>query len=85
VRKSEKFSVSLPWEDYQDMETSRKTAGLSRSAFVLEAIHRWKEARKKERLIETYEAGYRRIPEDPALSDALAHSAVDAFPEEEWK
>ena len=85
MRKSEKFSVSLPWEDYQDMESSRKAAGHSRSAFVLEAIRRWKEARKKERLIETYEAGYRRIPEDPALAEAQARPAVDALPEEEWK
>jgi hypothetical protein len=85
MRKFQKFSVSIPWKDFQDMEVSRKIAEASRSAYVLEALRRLKKIMEKERLIEAYESGYRRIPEDPALADALARSAGEALPQEDWK
>lgn len=49
---------------------------------VAEALHRLKKIAEKERRVEAYEAGYRRIPEDPALAEALAWPTPGACPGE---
>jgi hypothetical protein len=84
VRKSAKFAVSIPWEEFLELETIRRKAGLSRSGFLLTTFRAWKEAREKERLVKSYENGYRRTPEDPAFAEALASSAADTLPDEDW-
>jgi len=35
MRKSAKFAVSIPWEEFKDLEAIRRKAGLSRSGFLL--------------------------------------------------
>jgi len=84
MRNSVKFSVSIPMKAYHEMEAIRKKAGLTRSAFFLGTYLAWKESRRKESAIKSYIAGYRDIPEDPALAEDLARAAAEILPPEDW-
>jgi metal-responsive CopG/Arc/MetJ family transcriptional regulator len=84
MRKSIKFTVSIPWKEYEEMESVRKKAGVTRSAFILETLSAWKAARRRESAIRSYIAGYRGTPEDPALAEALALAAAEILPAEDW-
>lgn len=66
------------------MEAVRKKAGLTRSAFILEALRAWKEAREQASLIKKYREGYRLRPEGAALAEALAQTSADALTGEDW-
>jgi hypothetical protein len=84
MRKSAKFAVSIPWKEFLELETIRRKAGLSRSGFLLATFRAWKEAREKERLVRNYVNGYRQKPEDSAFAEAIAATAADALPDEDW-
>jgi hypothetical protein len=84
MRKSAKFAVSIPWEEFVELEALRKKAGLSRSGFLLSAFRFWKEAHERERLLRAYENGYRQKPEDASVAGAMADTAADSLPEEDW-
>jgi len=84
MRNSVKFTVSIPWKEYDEMEAVRKKAGVTRSAFILETLSAWKNARRRENAIRQYVAGYRETPEDPALAEALARAAAEILPAEDW-
>jgi hypothetical protein len=84
VRKSAKFAVSIPWEEFKELEAIRKKAGLSRSGFLLATFRAWKEARKKERLVREYENAYRQKPEDVSLAEAMASTSAESLSEEDW-
>jgi len=84
MRKSAKFAVSIPWEEFKELETIRRKAGLSRSGFLLATFRAWKEAREKERLVREYENGYRQKPEDASIAEAMAATSAEAMPEEDW-
>jgi hypothetical protein len=85
MRNSVKFTVSIPMKEYDEMEAVRKKAGMNRSAFFLGTFRAWKDARRRESAIKSYVAGYRDVPEDPALAEALAQAAAEILPSEEWK
>lgn len=84
MRKSAKFAVSIPWEEFKELEAIRKKAGLSRSGFLLATFRAWKEARKKERLVREYENAYRQKPEDVSLAEAMASTSAESLSEEDW-
>jgi hypothetical protein len=84
MRKSAKFAVSLPWEDFKELEAIRRKAGLSRSGFLLGTFRAWKEARERERLVRDYENGYRRKPEGVSIAKAMAATSAESLPEEDW-
>jgi hypothetical protein len=84
MRNSSKFAVSLPCREFLDMEAVRKKAGLSRSAFILEALRAWKDSRERAALVKRYQEGYRLRPEAAALAEALAQSSADILGAEEW-
>jgi len=84
MKNSVKFTVSIPWKEYDEMEAVRKKAGVTRSAFILETLSEWKDARRRENAVKSYVAGYRGTPEDPALAEALAQAAAEILPAEDW-
>jgi hypothetical protein len=84
VRKSTKFAVSIPWEEFKELEAVRRKAGLSRSGFILSTFRAWKEARERERLVREYENGYRRKPEDASITEAMAATSAESMSEEDW-
>lgn len=84
MRKSAKFAVSIPWEEFVELEAIRKKSGQSRSGFLLSAFRFWKEARERERRVRIYENGYRQKPEDASVAEAMADTAAASLPEEDW-
>jgi hypothetical protein len=82
--KTVKFAVSISAEEFEAMEMIRKKSGLTRSALVREALRAWREARRKDAAAKAYVAGYRRLPEDPALAESLVSMASDALSKEDW-
>jgi len=81
---SVKFAISLPAEEFRNLESYRKKTGLSRSRFILEALRLWKKAKKTERLIRTYEDGYKRMPENAARAEAWEKASLEIFSNEDW-
>lgn len=84
MRKSAKFAVSIPWEDFKELEAIRRKAGLSRSGFLLATFRAWKAARERARLVRDYENAYRQKPEDASLAEAMARTSAESIPEEDW-
>jgi len=84
MRKSVKFAVSIPGEEFRELEAIRRKAGLSRSGFLLATFRAWKAARQKEKLLRKYEDGYRQKPEDASLAEAVAGTSAESMPEEDW-
>ncbi len=84
MRKSAKFAVSIPWEDFKELEVIRRKAGLSRSGFLLATFRAWREARERDRLVSDYENAYRLKPEDVSTAEAMAATSAESLPEEDW-
>jgi len=84
MRKSAKFAVSIPWEEFKELEAIRRKAGLSRSGFLLATFRAWKEARERTRLVKDYENGYRQKPEDASIAEAMAGTSAESMSEEDW-
>lgn len=60
-----KVAVSLPKEQFRQVEELRKELGISRSALIAQAIGQYFEARQKEEDIRRYIQAYLRYPETP--------------------
>jgi metal-responsive CopG/Arc/MetJ family transcriptional regulator len=84
MAKAIKFPVSIPGNEFKELETLRKKKGLSRSEFIREAINLWKEQRQKKKLVKIYEEGYKRIPENLSAIEAWEKASLSAFTLEEW-
>lgn len=84
MRKAVKFAVSIPWEEFKELEAIRRKAGLSRSGFLLSTFRAWREARERERLVREYENGYRQEPENASIAEAMAGTSAESIPEEDW-
>jgi metal-responsive CopG/Arc/MetJ family transcriptional regulator len=79
-----KFAISIPNEDFKELEAYRKKNRMSRSRLVREAISLWKKSREMEKLIKNYEDGYRRVPENPQEIRAWEKASLASFSQEEW-
>lgn len=83
--KTIKFAVSIPDEDYRDIERIRKREKVSRSGVVVEAIRFLKKFREREELVRQYEEGYRKKPEKLSEIKGWERISLEAFSEGEWK
>ena len=81
---SVKFAISLPDEDFREIEVLRKQWGMGRSQFLLQAVRFWNKAREREQLVREYEEGYRRVPENLPEVEAWERASATAFGEGEW-
>jgi metal-responsive CopG/Arc/MetJ family transcriptional regulator len=79
-----KFAVSIPNNEFKELETLRKKKGLTRSEFIRETIRLWKGEREKKKLIKIYEEGYRRVPENLTVIEAWEKASLSTFTSEEW-
>lgn len=82
--KSVKFAVSIPGDEFKELESIRKRKGLNRSEFIRETLRVWKEEREKRKLVKAYEEGYKRIPEDLTNAEAWEKASLSSFSNEEW-
>ena len=81
---SVKFAVSMPDKEYEEMESWRKKKGISRSKFIREVIQLWKETKDRERLIRTYEEGYKKLPENTENVEAWEKASQSVFSRSDW-
>lgn len=85
MRKTQKFAISLPKEDFEKIEKIRKRLGFERSALIDKAIRFWLKNLEQEELIRRYEEGYKKQPEDIVEIIAMENAAIEAFKEEGLK
>ncbi|HBO84166.1 MAG: hypothetical protein A2073_04220 [Deltaproteobacteria bacterium GWC2_42_11] len=83
--KAVKFAVSIPEENYRELEAMRKKEGLSRSGIVAEAIRLLKEFTEKEKLVRQYEEGYRKKPEKITEIKTWERVSAETFSKGEWQ
>jgi len=80
-----KIAISLPREDYVEIEKLCKKTGLGRSALIDQAIRFWLEQKNVEKMIRKYEAGYKKSPEIVANLKAFEKSQLEVFDsKEDW-
>jgi len=84
MSKSIKFAVSIPGDEFKDLEILRKKKGLTRSAFIRNAIRLWKERREIQKLAKLYVDGYKKIPENLIEIEALEKASLGALSLEKW-
>jgi len=84
MNKSIKFAVSIPDDEFEELEALRKKKGLTRSEFIRVAVRLWKEKREKEKLVKLYIAGYKKIPEHLTNIKAFEKASFSALSDEEW-
>lgn len=82
MRNTLKIAISLPKEDFCQLERIRKKLGLGRSGIIDKAIRFWLGHRKQEELIKRYQEGYKKKPESIQEIEALEKASAEAFKEE---
>lgn len=84
MNRSVKFAISIPSNEFKELEAIRKKKGMSRSKIILEAIKLWKEEKERERLVKIYKEGYKRFPENLMNIEAWEKASLSTFSHEEW-
>jgi len=82
--KAIKFAVSMPEEEFKEIEAIRIKERLSRSKVILEAVELWKKSRMMEKQIREYEEGYRNMPETPQEIKGWENASLVTFSDEGW-
>lgn len=60
-----KLAISLPAEDFREMESLRRKLKTTRSAVVRQALRTYFQARRRQAMVAQYVEGYRKFPEKP--------------------
>ncbi|HED03273.1 MAG TPA: ribbon-helix-helix protein, CopG family [Candidatus Fraserbacteria bacterium] len=79
-----KIEVSLPQEEFRQIERLRRELKLSRSALITQAIRQLLEERQRKDNIQRYITGYRDHPETPEEYAGFQEMAQRAFSQEPW-
>ena len=79
-----KVAISMPSDDLSRIEKVRRQLKLSRSKFMLVAVHHWFDAPKKQSLIDQYIHGYEMMPEDSTVNKALETIQSQLLAKEDW-
>lgn len=83
MRNTLKIAISLPKEDFYNLEHIRKKLGFSRSTIIDKAIRFWLDYREKEESIKRYREGYKKKPESIQEIEAFEQASAEAFKEED--
>ncbi|MCD4748407.1 MAG: hypothetical protein K8R59_03445 [Thermoanaerobaculales bacterium] len=79
-----KIATSVPAEQFQALEETRKRLGLKRSTAVQDALALWLVAKESGESIATYLRGYLDQPEDAGEAAGFVATWVDGLDGEEW-
>lgn len=85
ARSAVKLAISLPPEEFREMESIRRKFKTSRSAVVRQALRTYFQARRQQALVRQYVEGYRNYPEALEELAGFAQAQLDAFPVERRK
>lgn len=84
MRRAVKIAISVPEDEFEDMESFRKSEGVSRSRFIRETFRFWRDAKKRENLARIYVDGYGRRPEQIREVEVWEKASLDIVSEGEW-
>lgn len=82
MRNTLKIAISLPKEDFYKIEKIRKKLGFGRSNIIDKAIRFWLGRMEQAELVESYQLGYKKKPENIQEIKAMEKASAEAFKEE---
>lgn len=80
-----KTGISLPKEEYQQLEKIRRKMRLSRSALFEKALSFWLKSLREQGKIKQYIEGYKKYPESVTEIKAMEKASAEAFSAEGLK
>ena len=83
--KTVKVAISLPLEEYRQVEKARKKLQISRSAVISEALKCWIARGYEQEKIRAYVEGYQRTPETDSEQKPFESLTTEVLAAEEWK
>jgi metal-responsive CopG/Arc/MetJ family transcriptional regulator len=78
-----KLALSLPPEDFREMENLRRKLKTTRSAVIRQALQTYFQARRQRAMVARYEKGYRKFPETSEELAGFAQAELEAMEAEE--
>ncbi len=78
-----KLAISLPPEDFREMESLRRKLKTTRSAVVRQALRTYFQARRHQAMVAQYMEGYRKFPETPEELAGFAQAQLEVMATEE--
>jgi len=78
-----KLAISLPPEDFREMESHRRKLKTTRSAVVRQALRTYFQARRHQAMVAQYVEGYRKFPETPEELAGFAEAQLEVTATEE--
>ena len=82
-RSAVKLAISLPPQDFREVEILRRKFKTSRSAVIRQALRTYFQARRQRALVRQYVEGYRKHPETPEELAGFEQAQLDALAEGE--
>lgn len=82
--KAVKQAITIPQEEYREVEGIRRRLNTSRSAVILRALESWLAARRELELDRKYRKAYKRQPETRAEIEAQRALVSRMLASEEW-
>lgn len=80
-----KTGVSLPKDEYQQLEKIRRKMGLSRSALFKKVLSSWLKNLQEQEKVKRYIEGYKKHPESVREIKAIEKASAEAFLAEDLK
>ena len=80
-----KCAITIPREEYRQVEAIRKRLKTTRSAVILRALESWLAARSELELDRKYRRAYRRLPETRGEIEAQRALVSQMLASEEWQ
>jgi metal-responsive CopG/Arc/MetJ family transcriptional regulator len=80
-----KIAITLTEEQAAAVEKLRRRRRVPRSRVIQEAVARFLESEGASSLVQAYETGYRRLPEDVREARAFAEAGAAILPLEDWE
>jgi metal-responsive CopG/Arc/MetJ family transcriptional regulator len=83
--KAVKLAISMPLEEYREVEKSRKQLGISRSNVITQALRYWIAQLHERDRIRSYVQGYKQFPETVSEERLLGELSSTVLAHEEWE
>jgi metal-responsive CopG/Arc/MetJ family transcriptional regulator len=83
-RKNKIIQVPMSYELAGELDALARRRGESRAAFIREACAEYIASSEKADADHRYEEGYRRIPEDRELLEALETASAESLKDDPW-
>ena len=80
-----KLAITLSADQAEAIEKIRRRRRVPRSRVIQEAVTRFLETEGVSSRVQSYDSGYRRVPEDSREARAFAKAGAAVLPVEDWE